>query len=230
MLNGDPLPWVPHVKHLGNTLQCDNSMQMDMAQKRGKLIGKLNSLSQEFHYVEPEVFVKILNIYAASFYGSSLWDLYSKGCERIYAVWNVAIRICFNVDRSTHRYLIEELSDSIHPKVMLCSRYVSFHQSLLRCEKFPVKYLARLQQADQRTLFGRTLCQISQECGNGQPMQNFPSKTAVKKTMKYFAVPEAEAWRPSLLSHLLSAREDIATLPGFSLTEVEEMIQFVCIS
>ena len=57
MLNGDPLPWVPHVKHLGNTLQCDNSMQMDMAQKRGKLIGKLNSLSQEFHYVEPGVFV-----------------------------------------------------------------------------------------------------------------------------------------------------------------------------
>ena len=78
-------------------------MQMDMAQKRGKLIGKL----------------KTLNISAASFYGSSLWDLYSKGCERIYAAWNVAIRICFNVDRSTHRYLIEELSDSIHPKVML---------------------------------------------------------------------------------------------------------------
>jgi hypothetical protein len=42
--------------------------------------------------------------------------------------------------------------------------------------------------------------------------------------MKYFAVPEAEPWRPSLLSHLLSAREDISTLPGFSLTEVEEMI------
>ena len=226
MLNGDPLPWVPHVKHLGNTLQCDNSMQMDMAQKRGKLIGKLNSLSQEFHYVEPEVFVKILNIYAASFYGSSLWDLYSKGCERIYAAWNVAMRICFNVDRSTHRYLIEELSDSIHPKVMLCSRYVSFNQSLLKCEKFPVKYLARLQQADQRTVFGRTLCLISQECGNGQPVK----KCVVKKTMKYFAVPEAEAWRPSLLSDLLSARANLSTLPGFSLPEVEEMIQFVCIS
>ena len=26
LLNGDPLPWVPHVKHSGNTLQCDNSM------------------------------------------------------------------------------------------------------------------------------------------------------------------------------------------------------------
>jgi hypothetical protein len=61
-------------------------------------------------------------------------------------------------------------------------------------------------------------------------MQNIPSKTAVKKTMKYFAVPETEAWRPSLLGHLLSAREDISTLPGFSMTEVEEIIQFMCIS
>ena len=34
-------------------VQCDNSMRIDMAQKRGKLIGKLNSLQQEFYYVEP---------------------------------------------------------------------------------------------------------------------------------------------------------------------------------
>ena len=206
-----------------NLLQCDNSMQIDMAQKRGKLIGKLNSLNQEFHYVEPEVFVKILNIYAASFYGSSLWDLYSKQCERIYAAWNVAIRICFNVDRSTHRYFIEELTDSLHPKVMLCSRYVSFHQSLLSCDKFHVRYLARLQQADQRTVFGRTLCKISQECET-----SFPSKTVVKKKMKYFAVPEAEVWMPPLLSDLLKVREDISTWPGFFLAEVDEMLRFVC--
>ena len=230
LLNGDPLPWVAHVKHLGNTLQSDNSMRMDLAQKRGKLIGKLNSLSQEFHYVEPKVFVRILNIYAASFYGSSLWDLFSSECERIYAAWNVAIRICFNVDRTTHRYFIEELSDNLHPKVMLCSRYASFHQSLLTCDKFPVRYLARLHQDDQRTVFGRTLRRIAHECGNGSPVQKFPSKTLVKKNMKYFAVPDSEAWRCSILNDLLKARDDISTLPGFSLAEVEDMVKFVCTS
>ena len=40
-LNGDPLPWVKQVKHLGNLLQSDNSMSVDIAQKRGKYIGKL---------------------------------------------------------------------------------------------------------------------------------------------------------------------------------------------
>ena len=230
VLNRDPLPWVSQVKHLGNTLQCDNTMRIDLAQKRGKLIGKLNSLSQEFHYVEPKVFVKILNIYASSFYGSSLWDLFSTECQRIFAAWNVAIRICFNVDRITHRYFIEELSSSYHPKVMLCSRYVSFHQSLLTCDKFPVRFLARIQQNDQRTVLGKTLLRIAKECGSGPMLQPNLSKTFVKKNMKYAAVPDSEKWRPSILSELLDARSGRSSMPGFSSAEVEDMIKFVCTS
>ena len=227
VLNHDPLPWVPRVDHLGNVLQCDNKMSIDLAKKRGKLIGKLNSLSQEFHYVEPLVFVKILNIYASSFYGSSLWDIFSSDCERIYASWNVAVRICFNVDRTTHRYFIEELSESLHPKVMLCSRFISFQKSLLTCNKFPVRFLASLQQNDQRTVFGRTLKKISNQCGT---VDQLPSNSQVKMNMKYFAVPATEAWRPSLLKNLLDIRNDRAALPGFSNTEVEEMIKFVATS
>ena len=54
-LGGVPLPWVGQVKHLGNTLQSDNSMKVDMSIKRGKFIGKVNSLLQEFHFADPAV-------------------------------------------------------------------------------------------------------------------------------------------------------------------------------
>ena len=84
-LNGDDLPWVPERKHLGNILQCNNSMTRDIAVKRGKFIGKLNSLSQEFHYASPDVYMRILNIYAISFHGSSLWDIFSKDRDKVYA-------------------------------------------------------------------------------------------------------------------------------------------------
>ena len=50
-LNGDNLPWVGEIKHLGNILECDNSMKRDVTVKRGRLIGKINSLSQEFFFV-----------------------------------------------------------------------------------------------------------------------------------------------------------------------------------
>ena len=52
-LNEDILPWVEEVKHLGNILECNNSMKRDIAVKRGRFIGKLDSLAQEFHYCVP---------------------------------------------------------------------------------------------------------------------------------------------------------------------------------
>ena len=62
-----------------------------------------------------------------------------------------------NVDRCTHRYLIETISNSLHPKIMLASRYVTFHKSLITSSKLSVRVLARLVETDQRTVMGRTL-------------------------------------------------------------------------
>ena len=97
-MNGDPLPWVSQVKNLGSTLQLDNSMKVDISQKRGKFIGKMVSLFLEFSFVETEVLVKIMNIYNRAFYGSCLWDMFSADCEKLYKSWNVAVRQAFNVD------------------------------------------------------------------------------------------------------------------------------------
>ena len=72
LLNGDPLPWVQQVKHLGNVMQCDNSMKIDCTLKRGKFIGKVNSLLQEFYFADPKVKMRLMNIFASSFYGSGL--------------------------------------------------------------------------------------------------------------------------------------------------------------
>ena len=47
-LNGDPLPWVTSVKHLGNILECSNTMKQDCSAKRGNFVGKIINLGQEF--------------------------------------------------------------------------------------------------------------------------------------------------------------------------------------
>ena len=94
----------------------------------------------------------LISIYATSFYGSGNWDIFSKECEKLYASWNVTIRMVFNLDRCTHRYLIESISNCLHPKVMLASRYVTFYRSLVTWKKFGVRFLARIQERDNRTL------------------------------------------------------------------------------
>ena len=97
MLDKSPLPWVPSLKHLGVTLETDNSMSIDIVQKRGSFIGKINSLKQEFHFVNPSVMMRIYNIYTMSFYGSALYNLFSKECLRIFSTYNILVRTTFGL-------------------------------------------------------------------------------------------------------------------------------------
>ena len=47
-LEGRDLPWVDSWQHLGHTLNKDESMDHDLMEKRGRFIGKIHSLRQEF--------------------------------------------------------------------------------------------------------------------------------------------------------------------------------------
>ena len=226
ILNGDPLPWVDHVKHLGNILEQNNSMKMDCVMKRGQFIGKVNSLLQEFNFVDPSVMMKLLNIYATSFYGSSLWDLYSPEVTRIFSSWNVTVRNIFNVPWTTHRYLIEGISQSAHPKTMLCSRYVKFLEAMKSCSKGSVRYLESLVHDDRRTLTGKTLTRMANDCDVERG--SLDAKTA--KRMVFWKVPEEEQWRIPLLKELLDVRNGAGSIPGIEHEEVDMMINNICSS
>ena len=223
LLNGDPLPWVEEVKHLGNVLECDNTMTRDIATKRGKFIGKLNTLSQEFHYVQPSVFMKILNIYAVSFHGSGLWDLFSSNCERVYKAWNVAVRMAWNVPRTTHRYLIEGISGCLHPKAMLASRLVKFAQQLRSSTKMGVRVLASLAVSDQRCVLGRTMMRLSRECSTNMSAL---TPALVKENFSYNENPE-ERWR---LGPILELLDDKLMIPGFTKEEQSAILDDLCTS
>ena len=66
--------------------------------------------------------------------------------------------------RTTHRFLIEPLSACLHPKVMLLSRFVKFHQNLVESPKFSVRYLARITENDMTTVMGNNLYSILKKC------------------------------------------------------------------
>ena len=224
LLNDDPLPWVEQVKHLGNKLQCDNSMRQDIMMKKGKFVGKINSLAQEFHYASPEVFIKIINIYCTSFHGSSLWDVSSKDCEGVYKAWNVSMRLACNVPRTTHRYLIEAMSGCLHLKVMLASRLVKFLKALKGSDKMGIRLLAGISEQDRRTVLGKNLSYIAEE--SGVTVAGLTS-SIVRKEMKYFQVPEEKSWRVPVLLETMK-RQFI--IPGFTEDEINTMKEFICTS
>ena len=225
LLNGDPLPWVREVKHLGNILQCENNMKRDIAVKRGKFIGKVNSMLQELHFADPIVFVKLLKVYCTSFYGSNLWNIYSDDVDRLYKSWNVTIRNVFNIPNTTHRYLIEPVSGCPHPKTMLTSRFVKFTQSLGSCSKQSIRYLVSLVKNDNRTLMGKTLSRISRET---QVAKVDLTSSIVSKTLLYFPVPTDQLWRVKVLLELLDVRNGSLSIDDFNKKELNTIIDYLC--
>ena len=107
-----------------------------------------------------------------------------------------------------------------------CHQQLFSLQSL--CPKFSVRYLARLSECDIRTVMGRTLHHLMQQCKVNQLEDLSP--VLIKKSMKYSAVPQAEDWRISLALELNDVRAGKVMLSEFSKSEVEELLAFVCTS
>ena len=186
---------------------------------------------QEFHFANPDVLIKLMNTYATSLYGSNTWDIFSPDCERLYSSYNVAIRLILRIDRCSHRYLIVPLSECLHLKTMIASRFVTFYRTLITSKKTPVRFLARIAEQDQRTVLGRTLSRLLLECSLDTDDLMKLTASLVKKKVVYKEVPVDEKWRVNLGQELLKIRDDNLTeLPGFSKEECEELLQHICTS
>ena len=200
-----------------------------MAQKKGIFIGKVNSLLQEFGNISPNIILKLLNSSAMTFYGSNLWELFGKSADKLYNSYNVAIRNTLKIDRCTHRFLIEPLSSSHHLKTLLASKFVAFHESLITSTKMPVRFLARLVENDLRTVHGRNLREIADQCYVG-PNISLLRPQLVKKHVKYKLPSNDEKWKVNMCKELLKVRDDEMNIPGFSSEEQAELLKYLCTS
>ena len=125
--------------------------------------------------------------------------------------WNVIVRNVFRLDRRTHRYLIEHVSQCLHSRTMLACRFVKFHHSMINSDKFIIRFLSRLCESDQRTVFGGTLTDI---CVASQTQLAFLTPFNVKQNVKYHPIPEEEVWRASILNELIAQPKPRPALPS----------------
>ena len=110
---------------------------------------------------------------------------------------------------------------------MLASRFVSFHQLLRSSAKFPVRFLSNLYENDLRTVHGKNLEEIARLCGCKISKL---TPRIVKEKLTYKSVPEDQVWRLSLCSELKNLCDDALILPGFTVDETNQLLQFACVS
>ena len=202
-------------------------MSMDISIKRGRFIAKVNSLLQEFHYASPKVLMKFMQTYACNIYGTNNWDLFSSDCQRVFTSYNVAVRNIFKLPRTTHRYLLEPVSESPHLLTQLLSRYCTFAQSLIASRAFEVRFLARLCLNDMRTVLGRTMTRIALLCD--RKVEDIRS-TTVLKNFKYALTPENEIWRIGVIKNMLDIISKSGSNVGLTDNEASQILEFACSS
>ena len=133
-----------------------------------------------------------------------------------------------SIDLLTHRYLIEPLSGCLHPKVMLLSRFVKFHDCLISSNKFAIRYLARLKECDNRTVMGKTITYLMRECKLPPDQLSQLTPQLVKKKCQYFSVPEGEEWRVPVINECLNAIKGRVTVSNFQPHEFLNLMNSLC--
>ena len=176
--------------------------------------------------------VKICHIFLKMYIylARSVTDILGKECDRLYTAWNVSIRQILKIDRCTHRFLIEHLSDCLHLKTKLVSRYASFYQAISNSKKFAVHFLGRMCASDLRTVLGRTLQSIAMSCNMKPGDIIYVTPDLVKKGYRYKEPTEEKVWQANLAYELLQIREGNLNVPGFSTQDIKDLLKYACIS
>ena len=227
MLNGNALPWVKKVTHLGHILDSDNNLHLDTREKKFRFIRKVNSIAQEFYFANPEVKVNLYDKYASSFYGSNLWNLFCQETDKVYAAYNVSIRQAFKVPFQTHRYLIQPLIEHPHIKVQLCSKFIKFMMNNDKCCKPVIRILSSICKADNRTIYCSNIHNIAKECTIDKDLLN---PTDVKQNMKYFNIPLDEEWGVDLIYSIIYTKLGLFDVDIMEKEELNDILEFACTS
>ena len=129
--------------------------------------------------------------------------LFDGSYDKLFTAWNNAIRDIFELPRGTHRYFIEDISDHLHPLVMINSRFIKFHQSLQDNPKPSVKFLSNISSLNNRTSYCQNLKGITRKCKE-EAVNLTPQ--LIKRKMKYCEVEEENKWKTKIVKDLMELK------------------------
>ena len=228
VLDGEELPWVSKVDHLGHVLQQSLSMEADANKVRGSFMSRSSDIRESLYFAHPEQRIQGIQLYCCDGFGSMLWDLGSKYAESYFKAWNIQARLAWRVPRETHTNLVEGFLCKGYPSLrnQILSRYVNFAKTLSASPSKEIRFVFNLIKDDKGSVTARNMTHINRLCNcqtlclSGWKVKDLlPSKN------------DCEAWRTSLLSTLLDAKinKSYGEL-NLQKQTMEDMIRSLCVS
>ena len=142
--------------------------------------------------------------------------------------WNVCIILEWNMPRSTHTYLVDNLLgiNQLSIKRQLLSRYVKFFKGLLKSKSREVQILSNIVARDVRSVTGRNLRLLETETGL-DPWK--ATSIDIRDNIPISQIPNHDVWRIPLLCRLLYQRQEMATNCE-NTDQISDLIDSLCSS
>ena len=162
-LNGAPLAWQNHVKHLGNYLSYNLSEEMEISVKKRDLIGQANTIIANIGDAPVDVLLKIFSSQCGHFYGCQAWSFTDSQTNQYYTMWNRIIRRLLRLPWQTHTRFLPHLIDSPHCISQIFHRFVKMVDTMQTCENYTVNYIVNKCVNSADSIIGGNLRYIEKE-------------------------------------------------------------------
>ena len=223
-MNGELLPWVDSIKHLGTTIkntEDSGKLDQDLMEKRAAFIVKNNELNQEFCYAHHNTKIWLNNVFNSSFYGAPLWNMFNKTFEKLEKTWNTSVRQTMSLPRNTHRYFIEPLSGTNHIIKSIWNRFLKFIDNIAKGTKRTLRIVLATLMQDTRSITGNNIRYLKLKSVNCN------EKELDVYAETYRPIPKDDEWRISVAAELLQAKAGILKI-GMTKEERDTILEYVC--
>ena len=226
ILCGNPLPWTDKCKHLG--IYLNNKMdgcEHDIAVKKAQYIGRNLELNQEFQFAHPLTKLKINKIYNTHFYGSPLWNLFGPGLHSIETIYNRSVKVMLNLPFSTHRNLIEPLTNDVHIKSVLIRRFLGFMDKIDKSDKKALMMIKDEAMSDVRSVTGSNYRKIMLLLGKSKVADVKYEDSAL---LTYHQLEETDRWKVGVIKEIIDIKAGVLEVNGFDDDEVDCILSHLC--
>ena len=182
-------------------------MEHDACATRAKFIEKSVSVRDMFSFARPAQTLTAMATYCCDFYGSNLWDLYGVRAEQCYRAWTTAVKLTWNMPRTTHTWMVDNLLScnlaSAREKIM--ANYVGFLNRLGRSASWEVRILSEVQARDAGSVTGRNIINLREE------FERDPRELTSRGFRELYhgtGVPIGEEWVLDLLKEMIEERQE----------------------
>ena len=196
--------------------------------KRAEFIETSVQIRETFGFARPEEILRAVHVYGGHWYGAMLWDLYGDKANQVYHAWSTCVKLTWDVPRSTHTYLVEDVlaKDFLTVKQQLVGRFIGFFRGLLTSQSPEVQIVANMVGRCALSTTGSNLLKINRETGHDPWVEQ---SWKIQQSVTRAEVPLQDAFRVQYLKKLITARMDKKS-KALETDEIDRLIDSLCSS